>query len=279
MAAACCSPRSMKAASALRSGHAKGRRGPAPLNRVNGLALGPGWRTLRRAGRRAAARGVHAGRAAAGRRCAARRQVSQSAERPCRRPAAPHLVHRPDPPGDPVRPANLSAAAASVGAAARAQRAPGLDRRAHDLRHAWSPRAVLLSADETTLYVADGEARDGQAVRELRAYPMRDDGSLGRHDVLHTFGADHRGPQRGDRRHVPRCDGNIVACAGWRHSGPGPLIYVFAPNGAVIETHRFPADRPNSAASAARSRSAVRHQPAVGSCMRRRPSRRGLRKT
>src|SRR5882724_6338314 len=35
-----------------------------------------------------------------------------------------------------------------------------------------SPRAVLLSPDEATLYVADGEAKEGQA-RELRAYPLR----------------------------------------------------------------------------------------------------------
>ena len=32
---------------------------------------------------------------------------------------------------------------------------------------------------------------------------------------------------------------------GWHRSGPGPLIYVFSPRGAVIETHPFPADCPN----------------------------------
>ena len=41
-----------------------------------------------------------------------------------------------------------------------------------------SPRAVLLSPDQRTLYVADGEPREGQG-RELRAYPVRADGSLG----------------------------------------------------------------------------------------------------
>src|SRR5262249_60442440 len=35
-----------------------------------------------------------------------------------------------------------------------------------------SPRAVLLSPDEATLYVADGQAKEGHA-RELRAYPLR----------------------------------------------------------------------------------------------------------
>jgi|SRR5262245_5705698 len=106
------------------------------------------------------------------------------------------------------------------------------------------PRAVLLSRDEKTLYVADGEPRQ-QAVRELRAYPLREDGSVGPYAVLHTFGTDARGPHRGVEGMCLDRDGNIVACAGWRQSGPGPLIYVFAPDGAVLETHRVPGDRPN----------------------------------
>jgi gluconolactonase len=41
-------------------------------------------------------------------------------------------------------------------------------------------------------------------------------------------------------------DGNIVACAGWDEAGPGPMIYVFAPNGRVLETHPVPVDRPTN---------------------------------
>jgi gluconolactonase len=107
------------------------------------------------------------------------------------------------------------------------------------------PRAVLLSADEKTLYVADGVPRQDEPVRELRAYPVRDDGTLGGFAVLHTFGSDVAGPHRGVEGMCLDEGGNIVACAGWRHSGPGPMIYVFAPNGAVLETHPFPADCPN----------------------------------
>ena len=107
-----------------------------------------------------------------------------------------------------------------------------------------SPRAVLLSPDERTLYVADGEPRDGQR-RELRAYPIRDDGTLDHPIVLHTFGADHRGAHRGIEGMCLDADGNIVAVAGWRRSGPGPLVHVFAPGGAVLETHPLPADLPN----------------------------------
>jgi gluconolactonase len=107
-----------------------------------------------------------------------------------------------------------------------------------------SPRAVLLSQDQKTLYVADGEPREGQR-RELRAYPVRDDGTLDHPIVLHAFGADHRGHHRGIEGMCLDADGNIVAVGGWRRSGPGPLVHVFAPSGAVIETHPIPADLPS----------------------------------
>jgi gluconolactonase len=107
-----------------------------------------------------------------------------------------------------------------------------------------SPRAVLLSPDEKTLYVADGEPREGEK-RELRAYPLRADGSVDHAAVLHTFGKDHRGPHRGIEGMCLDAAGNIVAVGGWRRSGPGPLVYVFSPAGAVIESHAFPADLPN----------------------------------
>jgi gluconolactonase len=122
-----------------------------------------------------------------------------------------------------------------------------------DERRAWvirritydtaAPRAVLLSADEATLYVGEGDAgRNGP--RELRAYPIRSDGSVGPYTVLHAFGADHRGPHRSIEGICLDDGGNIVACAGWKRSGPGPLIYVFSPSGAVLETHPLPADLP-----------------------------------
>jgi len=107
-----------------------------------------------------------------------------------------------------------------------------------------SPRAVLLSPDETTLYVADGEPREGHA-RELRSYPVREDGTVGHYALMHTFGTDHRGPQRGVEGMCLDADGNIVACAGWQRNGPGPLICVFSPYGVILESHPFPVDLPN----------------------------------
>ena len=53
---------------------------------------------------------------------------------------------------------------------------------------------ILVSADERTLYVAQSHSEEGW-IRELRAYPINDDGSLDQYVVLHQFGEDHRGPQ------------------------------------------------------------------------------------
>ena len=41
-------------------------------------------------------------------------------------------------------------------------------------------------------------------------------------------------------------EGNTVATAGWEVSGPGPMIYVFAPSGRVLETHPTPCKRPTN---------------------------------
>jgi gluconolactonase len=106
-----------------------------------------------------------------------------------------------------------------------------------------APRSVLLSPDEKTLYVAEGEPAG--KVRELRAYPIAEDGTVGSHIVLHTFGSDHRGPHRGIEGMCLDADGNIIACGGWKKSGAGALVYVFSPEGAVIESHPIPGDLPN----------------------------------
>jgi gluconolactonase len=121
-----------------------------------------------------------------------------------------------------------------------------------DERRAWTirrmtfdttaPRALCLSPDERTLYVAEGDAESPR--RELRAYPLQRDGTLGPHIVLHSFGSDHRGPHRGLEGLCTDADGNVVGCGGWTRSGPGPLVYVFSPEGAVLETHRLPDDLP-----------------------------------
>ncbi len=97
----------------------------------------------------------------------------------------------------------------------------------------------MLSADEKTLYVAEGNAEMGGQC-DLRAYPVAADGSVGACRVLHAFGAGERGIEG-------MCldsAGNIVACGGSPKNGAGPLVYVFAPTGALLESHAAPCDLP-----------------------------------
>ena len=109
-----------------------------------------------------------------------------------------------------------------------------------------TPLDVALALDENTLYVAESsEEPEGQ--RELRAYPINADGTLGDYRVLHSFGADYRGIHRGISGMCLDTEGNIIACAGWEQSGPGPMMYVFSPNGQVLETQPVPAEPTNCA--------------------------------
>lgn len=106
-----------------------------------------------------------------------------------------------------------------------------------------SPRALALSADGTTLFVADGEV-SSPGDRELRAYPVRPDGSVGAPRVLHVFGRDWQGAHRGIEGMCLDAEGNLIAVAGSNAAGPGPLVMVFDPGGRVLESHPLPGDLP-----------------------------------
>ncbi len=102
------------------------------------------------------------------------------------------------------------------------------------------PNGILFSLDYRTLYVAQS-GRLGQEQRQLRAYPVRVDGTLGPPEVLYDFG-EHRGIDG-------MCldtEGNIIATAGSTDSGPGPMIYVFSPAGEVLEQHPVPCYKPTN---------------------------------
>jgi gluconolactonase len=113
------------------------------------------------------------------------------------------------------------------------------------------PNGLLFSLDHTTLYVAQSGRRPDEK-RQLRAYPVRGDGSLGAAEVLHNFG-EHRGIDG-------MCldsEGYIIATAGWDRGGPGSRIDVFSPGGEVVESHRVPADRPTNCTFAERDLSVL----------------------
>ena len=80
---------------------------------------------------------------------------------------------------------------------------------------------LLVSPDERSLYIIQtNPSPDG--VRGLRSYPINSDGSLGQYIVLHQFGRDHRGPQRGIDGMCLDSEGNIVGAARELSQRPRP---------------------------------------------------------
>ena len=102
------------------------------------------------------------------------------------------------------------------------------------------PNGLLFNTDHSVLYVAQSGRRPDEK-RQLRAYPVLGDGSLGDGEVLHDFG-----DWRGIDGMVLDTDGNIWATAGNDLGGPGPSVYVFSPVGEVIERHPLPVDGPTN---------------------------------
>ena len=119
--------------------------------------------------------------------------------------------------------------------------------------HAWhvermtydtqAPTGVAIAPDGATLYVGENDERTS-GKRELRAYRIRADGTLGEPIVLHTFGADSRGVHRGAEGMCIDAAGCVFVCAGSAASGPGSLVYVFSPKGAVQATYAVPQGTP-----------------------------------
>jgi gluconolactonase len=135
-----------------------------------------------------------------------------------------------------------------------------------------APNGLLLSLDEKTLYVAQSKYGEGQK-RELRAYPIREDGTLGQYGVLHNFY-----PHRGIDGMCLDSEGNLIATAGWEESGPGGMIYVFAPNGRVLETHPVPCNRPTNCTFGGADLNDLYVTSIEGHLMRARTDRRGMNK-
>lgn len=110
------------------------------------------------------------------------------------------------------------------------------------------PNGLLFSLDYRTLYVAQS-GREPTEARQLRAYPVNADRTLGTPAILHDFGAN-----RGIDGMRLDTEGNIIATAGWERGGPGPMIYVFSPSGRVLEMHPVPCTRPTNCAFGGKDR-------------------------
>src|SRR5262249_42007565 len=131
------------------------------------------------------------------------------------------------------------------------------------------PNGLLFSLDYKTLYVAQS-GREPSEARQLRAYPVKADLSLGTPEILHDFGA-NRGID-GMRLDV---EGNIIATAGWEIGGPGPMIYVFSPSGEVREMHPVPCRRPTNCAFGGEDFSTLYVTTIEGSLLRAQTERQG----
>ncbi len=108
------------------------------------------------------------------------------------------------------------------------------------------PRGLALSVDEKTLYVSDTTNELGQ-VRQIRAYPILVDGSVGPFVVLHTFGEDYRGVHRGAEGLCIEATGKLIATGGGDR-GPGPMIYIFSPEGCLVRAYPLPNCLPTNCA-------------------------------
>jgi gluconolactonase len=85
------------------------------------------------------------------------------------------------------------------------------------------PNGIILSPDMKTLYVADNNPR---GKRQLLAFPLKDDGSVGDKKVVYTF---EQG--RGIDGMCIDVKGNVYAAAG---SGETGGVWVFSPKGEKI---------------------------------------------
>lgn len=76
----------------------------------------------------------------------------------------------------------------------------------------------------------------------------------------------------------PDIEGNLIACAGWARSGPGPLVYVFSASGVVLEAHPVPVDMPMKCAFGDAGLGTLYMTTGEGHLYRAKTGRRGLRR-
>ncbi|MBI2808962.1 MAG: SMP-30/gluconolactonase/LRE family protein [Planctomycetes bacterium] len=85
------------------------------------------------------------------------------------------------------------------------------------------PNGIILAPEMNILYLADNH---GKGNRYLLAYPLKDDGTVGKKKILHDFA-----PDRGIDGMTIDIKGNIYATAGQGKAGG---VYIFTPAGKKI---------------------------------------------
>ncbi|MBI3823347.1 MAG: SMP-30/gluconolactonase/LRE family protein [Planctomycetes bacterium] len=102
--------------------------------------------------------------------------------------------------------------------------------------HVKKPNGIILSPDMKTLYLADSPG-DPKGNRLLLAYPLNDNGTVGKKKVLHDFGAD-----RGIDGMAIDIKGNLYATAG---RGKTAGVTIFNAEGKKLEFISTPEDPSN----------------------------------
>jgi gluconolactonase len=98
------------------------------------------------------------------------------------------------------------------------------------------PNGLAISPDGKTLYVAESNS-DKKLPRQLLAYPLKEDGTVGERKVLFDFGEG-----RGIDGMTVTTDGMIVATAGSKDAGG---VYFFSPEGKKLAFLPTPEDPSN----------------------------------
>jgi gluconolactonase len=98
------------------------------------------------------------------------------------------------------------------------------------------PNGLVISPDGKTLYVAESNS-DPKRPRQLLAYPLNADGTVGARKVLYDFGK-----ERGIDGMTVSTDGTIVATAGSKEAGG---VYFFSPEGKKLGFLPTPEDPSN----------------------------------
>jgi gluconolactonase len=106
----------------------------------------------------------------------------------------------------------------------------------HLISDVQKPNGIVLSPDQKTLYLAESNVA-GKGSRQLLAYALKEDGTIGPKRVLHDFGAD-----RGIDGMTVTTEGLIVATAGANKTAG---VYVFNTEGNKIGFLPTPEDPSN----------------------------------